>query len=501
MLRYAARCAPARAVRLRAPISVSLCMISRPLSSRPPPLPLPPLPPPDPANETDYFESEPVLSTSPAPELSHSGSVVYSALAGNALICGLKTAVWLRGGSPSMLAEALHSLVDTANQALLAMGLRQSAAGPDARFHFGHGRAAFVYGLLSACGMLTVAGGVPLASGVLALVGMSGSGGEVAAAVAAVAAEAASPVEALGVLGLSLAVDGFVLRMALGELATRAAADSPAAFAPKTTSLVARARAMAAYARRSPDPFLAAVILEDLAAVIGVLLAAGGVGASHALGMPALDVAVSMAIGAMVTTVAAALIRLNMRYLVGVSVGRESTQRLAAIIAAFPAVDAVRHVHTQVLGPNGSFLLAAKVDFDGTYLAAQLHADYESLFLRSPNLRDDLPLLLSYHAEDVTHVVEREVRAIEAAVRAAFPGAHSIQIEPDSKHDAGSRESESTEVAEVLEHHLRVLARRRGASTGAASVEAAETALRAWHARATAKAKSRAQSAAAKQLR
>ena len=454
------------------------------------------------APDVDDFESEPVYSSSPPPVPPHTGSVVYSALAGNALICGLKTVVWLRGGSPSMLAEALHSLVDTANQALLALGLRQAAAAPDARFHFGHGRAAFVYGLLSACGMLAVAGGVPLASGLLALAG-GGSGGGAAAAAAAVAiaADAAPPGEALGVLCLSLAVDGFVLRLALRELAARAAADAPAACAAATTSLAARARAMAAHARRSPDPFLAAVILEDVAAVTGVLLAASGVGAAHALGTPALDVAASMAIGAMVSAVAAALIRLNMRYLVGVSVGRESTQRLAALIAAFPAVDAVRHVHTQVLGPNGSFLLAAKVDFDGTFLAAQLHDDYEQLFLRSPNLRDDLPLLLSYHAEDVTHIVEREVRAIEAAVRAAFPGAVSIQIEPDSKHDAGSRESESTEVAEVLEHHLRVLARRRGAATGAASVEAAETALRAWHARATAKAKSRARSAAAKQLK
>ena len=152
-----------------------------PLQSAPPPPP--PLaaaasPAPAPASAAaappaadGLFESEPSLGA--APPLPRTGAVVYSALAGNAALCLLKAAVWARGGSPSMLAEALHSLVDTANSSLLALGLRQAAAGPDARFHFGQGRAAFVWALLSACGMLAVAGGVPVASGLLALAGLS----------------------------------------------------------------------------------------------------------------------------------------------------------------------------------------------------------------------------------------------------------------------------------------------------------------------------------------
>jgi hypothetical protein len=177
------------------------------------------------------------------------------------------------------------------------------------------------------------------------------------------------------VLAASLAIDGAVLRLTLRELSARARQQFPEAWAPGAGGgLRARARALLAHLRSSPDPFLTAVALEDGAACAGVVLAAAGVGGAQLLGAPALDGAASVAIGAMLAAVAVALVRLNMRYLLGVSVGRAATERIGAAIRAFPSIDAVRHVHTQVLSPT-TFLLSAKVDFDGTYLAAQLHRD------------------------------------------------------------------------------------------------------------------------------
>lgn len=59
----------------------------------------------------------------------------------------------------------------------------------------------------------------------------------------------------------------------------------------------------------------------------------------------------------------------------------------------------------------------AEVDFDGTYLAAKLMARYEDEFLGSPKLKDDLPVLLAFYAEDVVRTLEREVREVEKEIR------------------------------------------------------------------------------------
>lgn len=283
-----------------------------------------------------------------------------------------------------MLVEALHSVIDTANQALLALGLRQSQLRPDAAHQFGYGKAAFVWSLISACGMLWVGGGVGVAHGVHSLF---------------------DPGHALelnwenwAVLAASFAIDGAVLRMTLKELASRAHAQFPALYASGFTG---RVRAIAQHMRASTDPFLTAVAMEDFAACAGVLIAAGGIGLSQLLGVAAFDAGASIAIGSMLAAVSVALIRLNMRYLLGQSVDRAVVASLNDIMRSFPSIDGVRYVHTQWLGPT-TFLLSAKLDFDGTFIAAKLHREYEDLFLRSPSLQDDLPLLLSFYSEDVT---------------------------------------------------------------------------------------------------
>ena len=79
-------------------------------------------------------------------------------------------------------------------------------------------------------------------------------------------------------------------------------------------------------------------------------------------------------------------------------------------------------------------MLQAEVDFDGTYLAAKLLDRYQDEFLRTKELRkEDLRLLLAWYAEDVMRTVEREVRDVEAVIRAKYPEAQYIELEPDSK--------------------------------------------------------------------
>ncbi|MCK4425399.1 MAG: cation diffusion facilitator family transporter, partial [Deltaproteobacteria bacterium] len=91
---------------------------------------------------------------------------VKVAISSNALVCCLKFIVALTGGSASMFAEAIHSLADTANQALLWIGISRSRIGPSREFPFGRGQERFVWGLISACGVFFVGAGVTIYHGI-----------------------------------------------------------------------------------------------------------------------------------------------------------------------------------------------------------------------------------------------------------------------------------------------------------------------------------------------
>merc|ERR1712176_1572483 len=93
----------------------------------------------------------------------------------------------------------------------------------------------------------------------------------------------------------------------------------------------------------------------------------------------------------------------------------------------------VHSVQSQWTGLS-TFSYKAAIDFDGTYLAARLMSRYKNEFFKiQDSLEKDLPLLLSWYAEDVVRTVEREVRLIETEIRHAYPGATFIELEPDSK--------------------------------------------------------------------
>ena len=123
---------------------------------------------------------------------------------------------------------------------------------------------------------------------------------------------------------------------------------------------------------------------------------------------------------------------MNQRLLLGQSVDRATEKNIQNLLMSRPAIEAVHSVQSQWVGP-AAFNYKAEVDFDGTYLAAQLHREYEPMFTESTHLKADLPLMLAWYAEDVTRLVEKEVKASESLIRASFPQAVHIELEPDSK--------------------------------------------------------------------
>ncbi|KAF0696731.1 Aste57867_12533 [Aphanomyces stellatus] len=332
-----------------------------------------------------------------------SQDMVFRAMAGNTLITSLKFMAYLKTGSSAMLSEAIHSLVDTGNQGLLILGLRQASHQPDKKHQYGYGRAAYFWSLISALGIFWLGAGATVTHGIQTLVNPPTPD------------ELVLSWEVWTVLGMSFCIDGYVLKRCLQELhATK----------PKGVTLLE-------HIKNIKDPFMLAIVLEDSAACTGVLIALAGIGASFVTGNPFWDSAASIGIGFLLGGVAISLIRMNQRFLLGQSVDPEIEQGIKALLLSRPSIDNVYAVQSQWVGPS-TFSFKAEVDFDGTYLAAQLLEMYKPVFLDS-HLENDLPVILAWYAEDVTRLVEKEVQEVEAEIRAKYPEAAFIELEPDSK--------------------------------------------------------------------
>lgn len=251
-----------------------------------------------------------------------SKDVVVRAMIGNAAITVLKTLAWLKTGSSAMLSEAIHSLVDTGNQGLLILGLRQAAGVPDKKHQYGYGRAAYFWSLISALGIFWLGAGVTITHGVQSLLHPP--------------EQLVLSWEVWTVLGASFAIDGYVLRRAVHELQSTK---------PPGMSLYQ-------HFRRVKDPFMMAVLLEDMSACTGVLMAVAGIGATHVTGNPLWDSLASISIGALLGGVAVTLIRLNQRYLLGQSVEPEIEKGIRELLLSRPSIDNVYAVQSQWVGPS-----------------------------------------------------------------------------------------------------------------------------------------------------
>lgn len=329
---------------------------------------------------------------------------VQRALVGNMLICTAKLGAYLGSGSSSMFSEFIHSVVDCGNQSLLLLGLRDAGNRADRKHPYGYGKSIYFYALVSALGTFFLGAGVSgtQAWGEL----MDPSLHEITWHV-------------WGVLGFSFVVDGYVLGKTVGGIKESIPKESKLKFW--------------SYAQTIRDPATLAVLLEDGAACLGIVIAIGGIAASSSTGMPVFDGMAGLAISGLLASMGLVLVRINQRFLLGQAVDPEITNGIERILLSQRSIDAVHSVQSQWTGPD-SFSFKAEVDFDGTYLAAKLMPRYQAEFLQiQDDLDSELRVLLSWYAEDVMRTVEREVRHVEAEIRKRYPAAAFIELEPMSK--------------------------------------------------------------------
>lgn len=256
---------------------------------------------------------------------------VLAALAANLGIALAKFVAFLFTGSSSMLAESIHSVADSSNQGLLLLGQRQSVRPADEEHPFGYGRARYIAGFLVGIVLFSVGGLFSVYEGIEKLRHPH---------------ELESGAVAIVVLLVAVALESYSLSTAVRE-SRKSKGDA----------------SWWRYIREARAPELPVVLLEDVAAEIGLLFALGGIGLTLLLDDPIWDGAGTLAIGVLLLIVAVAVAMETYGMLVGEAATPRTVTAIRTALAAAPHVTAVIHMRTLHLGPD-ELLVAAKIGTD-----------------------------------------------------------------------------------------------------------------------------------------
>jgi cation diffusion facilitator family transporter len=271
-----------------------------------------------------------------------SSSTVLVAGAANLVIAAAKLLAGLASGSSAMLSEAAHSFGDTMNQVFLMAALRKSRKPADPKHPFGYGMERYFWSLLAAVGIFVLGAGFSAYQGIDSLLSPGGSEG--------------SPTWAFVVLGVSFVFEG--TSFVKGGLQLRS--NAAEAHTPAVT-----------FIRGEADPALRAVIWEDGAALVGLVLAAAGLGLDTVRGGRTFDGIASLLIGALLIGVAYGLGRQNQQYLIGKAASPDLQSDIADAIDEAEGVDSVLELMTMRLSPE-EVLVAARVDLADHLTAEQI---------------------------------------------------------------------------------------------------------------------------------
>lgn len=299
--------------------------------------------------------------------MSSSGSTraIFAALTANAGIAVAKFVGFLITGSTSMLAEAVHSVADTSNQALLLFGQRRAQKKANVVHQFGYGRARYFYSFVVALVLFSLGAVFAIYEGVHKVQHPE---------------QLSSPIVAIVILAVAILLEGYSFRTAMVE----------------SRPLKGKGTWWQ-FIRRSRNPELPVVLLEDTGALLGLLFALMGVGLSILTHDPVWDGVATVLIGLLLGVIAVILMIEMHSLLIGEGATGEELRAIQAALAGTQHVDRVIHLRTQYLGPE-EMLVGAKIALaPSTDLAT----------------------------------VATAIDNAEAAVRAVVPAARVIYIEPD----------------------------------------------------------------------
>ncbi|APG59564.1 cation diffusion facilitator family transporter [Christiangramia salexigens] len=260
-----------------------------------------------------------------------SNIAIYGAIGANLLIAISKFVASFFTGSSAMLAEGIHSLVDTGNGLLLLLGIKRSKQKPDNQHPFGYGKEVYFWSFVVSILIFALGGGFAIYEGIHALQDPH---------------VVEDPTWNYVVLGAAIVFEGIALYLALKAFNK--------ARAHQSKNIIKNII-------KSKDAATFAVIIEDTAAVIGLCVALIGVFLSQQLNNPYLDGAASIVIGAILLGVATFLARESKALLIGESAHPEVINSVDQIITSNPNIKASNYPQTMHFGPH-KILVIVEVD-------------------------------------------------------------------------------------------------------------------------------------------
>ena len=295
---------------------------------------------------------------------------VVAALLANTGIAVSKFVAFLFTGSASMLAESIHSVADAGNQGLLLFGGKQAKKAADEDHPFGYGRSRYFYAFVVAVVLFTLGALFALYEGYHKL---QERGHQEGPAIK-------SPAVAIGVLVVAIILESFSFRTAIIE-----------------SNLVRKGQGWIAFIKHSKSPELPVILLEDLGALVGLILALIGVVVATITDDILYDALGTLSIGVLLGVIAVILAIETRSLLIGEGANRGENDLIKKALTDDSEVNRLIHLKTLYIGPE-ELMVAAKIEMTATLSFAE---------------------------------VARVINETEERVRAAVPTARIIYIEPD----------------------------------------------------------------------
>jgi cation diffusion facilitator family transporter len=302
---------------------------------------------------------------------SQSGSkiAVFAAIIGNLFIAIIKFIAAAITGSSAMISEGIHSLVDTGNGCLVWHGMNRARQPADESHPFGYGKSLYFWTNIVAIIIFGIGGGMSLYEGISHIRHVAPD------------TQMGDPTAAYIVLGISLIIEGITFSIAIKHF-LQAKGDMGAW----------------QYINRSKDPSLYTVVLEDSAAMLGLIFAFLGIYLGHLFNNAYLDGVASIAIGLLLMSVAGILASRSKGLLVGEGVNPDELADIRRRVESDPAVERAGDILTMYMGPH-ELLVNMGVCFVAGTTAEQMH---------------------------------EAIRRIEADLRSVYPETNRVYIEAES---------------------------------------------------------------------
>lgn len=329
-----------------------------------------------------------------------SSFTVYCAIIGNFIVMISKFAGFFISGSGAMLSSGIHSFADVSNQSLLALGIKKSKRKPDKDHPYGFSRERFIWALISATGIFFVGCGITVYHGIHIILDPQ-------------------PIKnytlSFIILAISFIVELIVLIIALKHSFLDAAR--------KKQTLIT-------YLIKSSDPVTMAVILEDTAAIIGVIVVAIGIGLSYYTNNFIWDGIATLIVGILLGVVALALIAKTKGLLLGRALYEEDYRKTLDLLKNDKVINKIYDVKTMIMGSD-KIRFKAEIDFNGKELTKNFmstNCDLKTDLKKIKN-ESDFKKYLTDFGDQIVDKVGKEVNRIESKIKDSNPDIKHIDLE------------------------------------------------------------------------